>query len=263
MARRDVQPDAPITDPWGRPFGDPDYGKDPNATPTTPPPVETNPPPPPAPPPPPPGAPSIGPFTGQFTAPPRPGLPGVPIPDLPGYTPPPAFQYADYTPGDPFRAPSVEEALQDPGYKFRLGQGEEALQHWAAARGTLNDSGTAKALLEHGQNAASQEYRNVWDRGYNAYNLNEGNRFKTYMTNRTGAVDTYNTNYQTQFMDPYKFKYQAALDRFAPQLEGWRTNAAYTQHASDMDYSNAWNQYLNQWEQWKDRRNTGIGLAGA
>ncbi|HEV8262938.1 MAG TPA: hypothetical protein VGQ19_19555 [Burkholderiales bacterium] len=229
----------------------------------------------------------------------------MPIPELPGYAAPPPFQYGDYapapafsyqdyTPAEPyaaFKAPSVEQALVDPSYQWRKQQGEQSLQNWAAARGTLNDSGTAKALLDYGGNAASQEYRSIWDRDFNAYganrdtyNMNEGNRFKTYATNRAGALDTFNLNegnranayamnragavdaytrnYQTQFVDPYKFSYQAALDKFAPQLEAYRTNAAYTQHQSDMDYANAWNQYLNQWNQWKDRRDTAINLAG-
>jgi len=54
----------------------------------------------------------------------------------------------------------------DPGYQFRLQQGLKAIQGSAAARG-LNQSGaTLKALTEYGQNLASQEYQNIYNREY-------------------------------------------------------------------------------------------------
>lgn len=68
-----------------------------------------------------------------------------------------------------FHAPTGEEALNDPGYQFRLQQGHDQLQHWAASRGTLNDSSTAKALEDYGQNSASQEYQQVFNRNWNAF----------------------------------------------------------------------------------------------
>lgn len=243
---------------------------------------------------PPPGG-GPGPFTGTFNAPtPRglpslPSIPNAPIPNLPSYTPPPAFAYDPYQQAAPFtydawNAPSPEEALNDPGYQFRLSQGEGALQRWAAAKGTLNDSGTAQSLIEHGQNAATQEYQNVWNRDLNAYqlgrtnaldtyNVNEANRFKAYDTNRAGAVQAYNTNYQTQYADPYEHAYKAAIDTWIPQQEQWKagvdmsqlgysTQYAGTLHQNDMDYNNSWAQFLQSWNDWRDRRDTGIVLAG-
>jgi hypothetical protein len=54
----------------------------------------------------------------------------------------------------------------DPGYQFRLDQGLKSVQGSAAARG-LNQSGaTLKALANYGQNMASQEYGNVYNREY-------------------------------------------------------------------------------------------------
>lgn len=46
----------------------------------------------------------------------------------------------------------------DPSYKWRLNQGTEALENSAAARGGLLSGNTGRALVEYGQNAASQEY---------------------------------------------------------------------------------------------------------
>ena len=233
-------------------------------------------------------------FSGSFTAPSRqaypalPTVPNAPTPNLPTWAAPPAFSYDPYTAPAPFapetfRAPSVDQMLVDPSYQWRKGQGEDSLQRWAAARGTLNDSGTAKALLEYGGNAASQEYGNIWNRDYNAFNTNEGNRFNaynvnegnraaTYDRNRAGAVDTYNTNYQTQYVDPYKAAYQTGIDTWIPQQEQWRagvdmsrlgysTQTGVIQHDNDMQYQNAWDQFLNGRRMWENDRDFGLKLA--
>lgn len=195
---------------------------------------------------PPPGAGSIYTFPGSFTAPTPTTMPTLPTFTPPGYTPPPAFSYGDYTPGEGFKAPSAEAALNDPGYKFRLQQGEDALQNWAAAKGTLNDSSTGKAMIDYGQGAGSQEYANVWNRNFNTWGANEANRFNTYATNRANAVGNYNTNYQTQYEDPFKNSYQSYLDTtLNPAMHGFDTASANTQHGNDMNYLNAWNAFLN------------------
>lgn len=52
----------------------------------------------------------------------------------------------------------------DPGYQFRLGQGQDALQNSMAARGGALGGNALKALTEYGQNFASNEYGNVYNR---------------------------------------------------------------------------------------------------
>ena len=52
----------------------------------------------------------------------------------------------------------------DPGYGFRLSEGLRALERSAAARGGLMSGGTGKALQRYGQNLASQEYGNAFQR---------------------------------------------------------------------------------------------------
>lgn len=215
---------------------------------------------------------SLGPFTESFAAPAMLNLGGPEglsyIPNVPTFTPPsyanPApFSYADYVPGDAFKAPTMEQAQADPGYKFRYNQGFNALQNWAAAKGTLNDSATAEALQDYGQNAATQEYANVWNRDFNTWSANEGQRFNAYTTNRANALDAYNTNYRTRYVDPYQFNYRGYLDSVVnPQMQQWQTRAAAGQHQNDMNYLNSWNQWLQDWNIWKDKRDTGIGLAG-
>lgn len=54
----------------------------------------------------------------------------------------------------------------DPGYQFSLDQGLKSIQGSAAARG-LNQSGaTLKALQNYGQNAAAQQYGDIYNREY-------------------------------------------------------------------------------------------------
>lgn len=61
----------------------------------------------------------------------------------------------------------------DPGYQFRMDQGSRALQASAAARGGLLSGGTLKALNRYGQDYASNEYSNA----YNRYNNDQTTRF--------------------------------------------------------------------------------------
>lgn len=197
------------------------------------------------------GAPSgdglVSPFPGQFTAPPQVNLggpAGIPyIPQTPQFqaptlgTPPP-FSYANW------KAPSVDEALNDPGYQFRVSQGRDQLQNWAAARGTLNDSGTAKALEDYGQNSASQEYSNIWNRDFSAWNTGYGN-----------ALGAYNTNYNTQYSQPYQAAYAGwNAGTVQPGMQGYSTQASAGQHQNDMNYSNAWNQYLQNYLMFRNRQ---------
>lgn len=229
------------------------------------------PPAPPSPPPPPPPTPPIGqgpltaPFNQVFNAPSPinlggptgiPYIPPIPTFTPPTYTPPPAFSYAEYAPSAPFVGPTAQSALSDPGYQFRASEGQRALEQSAAARGLLNTGGTLKDLLNYGQNLASQEYQNVWDRAFNTYGMNEANRFNTYRTNREGAVNAYNTNYQTQYVDPYKNAYQGAMDIYAPKLQQWITQGSAGQRQSELDYDRSWQQFLQNFRQFQDQRDS-------
>jgi hypothetical protein len=75
----------------------------------------------------------------------------------------PTFKYT------PFAAPSFDDARNDPGYQLRLQSGQEALERSAAARGVLRTGGTLKDIVNYGQNFATQEYSNVFDRALRAH----------------------------------------------------------------------------------------------
>jgi hypothetical protein len=51
-----------------------------------------------------------------------------------------------------------------PGYQFRLDQGMQGVQNSAAARGGLLSGGTLKAIQKYGQDFASNEYQNQFNR---------------------------------------------------------------------------------------------------
>lgn len=59
---------------------------------------------------------------------------------------------------------------QDPGYAFRLAEGQKALERSAAARGGLISGGALKAAQRYGQDYASQEYGNAYQRALDVYN---------------------------------------------------------------------------------------------
>ena len=53
---------------------------------------------------------------------------------------------------------------QDPGYQFRQAEGMKALERSAAARGNLLSGSTLKGVQRFGQDLASQEYQNAFNR---------------------------------------------------------------------------------------------------
>ena len=52
----------------------------------------------------------------------------------------------------------------DPGYAFRLSEGQKALDRQAAARGGMISGSALKAAQRYGQDAASQEFGNAYNR---------------------------------------------------------------------------------------------------
>jgi len=61
----------------------------------------------------------------------------------------------------PFR---MEQFQQDPGYAFRLKRGLEAVEKTAASRGGLLSGNQLRGVTEFGQELASQEYTNAFNR---------------------------------------------------------------------------------------------------
>lgn len=68
---------------------------------------------------------------------------------------------------------TMDDFQADPGYQFRMSEGMKALERSAAAKGGLNSGGTLKALTRYGQDVASNEYTNA----YNRFNADRDRRF--------------------------------------------------------------------------------------
>jgi hypothetical protein len=69
---------------------------------------------------------------------------------------------------------SADKFQADPGYAFRLSEGMKSLDRTAAARGGLLSGATLKGAQRFGQDLASQEYQNAYNRYNTDYNMRLG-----------------------------------------------------------------------------------------
>jgi len=102
-----------------------------------------------------------------------------------------ANQPLNYPAWDPsqyaFHAPTTGEMQLDPGYEFRVREGLKALQRSGAAAGMTLSGAQAKGLADWNQQAASQEYQNVFNRSLDVRN-----------TNYNAAYDAWRQNWNQQ-----------------------------------------------------------------
>ena len=66
--------------------------------------------------------------------------------------------------GSMAKAFGADQFQQDPGYAFRQSEGMKALERSAAARGNLLSGSAMKGIQRFGQDLASQEYQNAFNR---------------------------------------------------------------------------------------------------
>jgi hypothetical protein len=91
---------------------------------------------------------------------------------------------------------------QDPGYAFRMAEGMKALERSAASRGGLLSGATMKGIQRYGQDMASQEYQNA----FNRFQINRGNQLNPLLSiaglgqTSTGQAGQQGTNYANQAM---------------------------------------------------------------
>ena len=78
------------------------------------------------------------------------------------------------------------DLTQDPGYAFRMSEGMKALERSAAARGGLLSGGQLKGIERFGQDLASQEYQNAYNRALTKYNADVNRETTGY--NRLAAL---------------------------------------------------------------------------
>lgn len=85
--------------------------------------------------------------------------------------------------GPGFAAPTGVNAQNDPGYAFRLAEGQKALERSQAAKGTGTGGAALKEAARYGQDYASNEYGNVYNRALSQYQTNFGDKLSEYNTN--------------------------------------------------------------------------------
>lgn len=95
----------------------------------------------------------------------------------PSIVKPPKFEFKQ------FEAPTMDSIYADPSYQFRKGEGEKALAQRIASTGAYRTGGTLKDFINYNQNAASQEYGNIFGRAVDAHNLGLNQALGTYATN--------------------------------------------------------------------------------
>lgn len=137
--------------------------------------------------------------------------------NAPRYTAPADFAAPPPFSFEAFRAPTLEDARNEPGYAFAADEGRRQLEQSAAARGVLRTGGTLKDILGWGNRFAEQNYGNVFNRGAQTYGMNRENALGNYLTNYNISRDVYDRGRQSG-LDVYDRDYQAALAEFNPRF---------------------------------------------
>lgn len=123
---------------------------------------------------------------------------------------------------------SMSDFQQDPGYQFRMDQGMKALQASAAARGGLMSGNMGQALAQYGQDYASNEYQNA----YNRFTNNQATRFNR-LASIAGVGQAANS------------AVGAAGQNYANSVGGLMTGAANAGAAATIGSANAWSGALS------------------
>jgi len=120
---------------------------------------------------------------------------------------------------------SMSDFEQDPGYAFRMSEGLKALDRTAAARGGMLSGGALRGATRYGQDMASQEYQNAYNR---------------YQTNRAGILNplqslagqgqttannlgTAGANYATNAGNAYMNAGNAAASGYVGSANAWNS----------------------------------------
>jgi hypothetical protein len=149
-----------------------------------------------------------------------------------------------------FQPPTAQQASQTPGYQFALQQGLNAMQTSAAAKGTLLNPGTMKALNNYAQGAASTTYQQTYNNAFQNYQQNysqfQQNQLNQYnrLMGLTGvgqtAANAYGQLGQQGATNTANI-YNANTNALAQLLGAKGTAAAY----GTMGAANAWGGALN------------------
>lgn len=123
----------------------------------------------------------------------------------------------------------MEQFQADPGYGFRMSEGLKALDRSAAARGGLLSGATLKGAQRYGQDVASQEYQNAF------------NRYQTERAARLGPLQSLAGLAQTSAQQVGE-----AGQQYANNAGNAFMQAGQARASGYLGSANAWNQALGQ-----------------
>lgn len=170
----------------------------------------------------------LAPYTGTFTEPSTANAVAQ-LPGLPNFG---DFNYADFAPPGEFTGVDPQSIVNNPAYKFRYDEGLRALTNSRAAEGRLRSGGTLTDFMKYGQNMASTEFENEWNRGFQTHKNLYDERFGAWNAGLQKALATTTLNRD-------------------PLMEQWRTQAQTAQRQSELDDQRAWRSHLFDWETFK------------
>lgn len=104
----------------------------------------------------------------------------------------------------------------DPGYQFRLDQGLQAMDRSAAARGGLQSGAALKGAQQYGQNLASNEYNNAFNRQMSMAGM--GQQAANSMGNYAGQ---YGQNYGNALLDMASNRGNSMIAGQNAKNQGW------------------------------------------
>ena len=176
--------------------------------------------------------------------PPGTTAPGAAAPELsiPAYQQRPDFNFDEAA----FR--------EDPSYRWRMAQGTKAMENMASKMGNARGGNFMTALVDYGQNAASQEYGAAFDRAAQTDSINRGE-------GRYG----------------YEQDVNRAQLQYAPKMATWGRDRDEQQRQRELDFDRDWqkevygrddawrrHQYANddQWRNYQLQENRRLALAG-
>lgn len=119
---------------------------------------------------------------------------------------------------------NMQNFAADPGYQFRLDQGLKSLDRTAAARGGLISGGALKAAQGYGQDMASQEYQNAFNR-YQTSRSNILNPLMGVAEQGLGATQNVGQaaqNYAGQAGNDYMGAGNAQASGYIGQANAWK-----------------------------------------
>ena len=141
--------------------------------------------------------------------------------------------------GDFQRDFTAADFQKDPGYDFRMQEGQKAIERSAAARGGLQSGGTLRALSRYGQDYASGEYQNA----YNRFNSDRDRRFNR-LSSVAGLGQTTSSQVGTMGAN-YANSLSGLNQGYANQVGANTMGAANAAGAAGIGAANAWGNTLS------------------